>query len=199
MAFYTNKQEGPMLHELLKSRILIFKIIWLVMTLSMPMLVMSAFLIAKSGNQHGNPANAIALANIAIPGAILCLIAFVAVKKIFLSDEKLKVQLAKQVDTKLLATNHATGLVDEDVARKIESLTELEKRLLSLPNLYFLPFLLGLVFSETITILGFILAITKGDPNFILPFAGLSIALNIANFPKLDSLIERAKNLSMSF
>lgn len=186
-----------LLDELLKPKLLIFKMIWLAMTFSMAILVILTFLLANNA-RVGN--SNIAFANLAIPGAFFCLLAFFAIRKIFLSDNKLKVQLEKQVEAKLLAINPATGIINENTVQKIELLSELEKRLLSsLPNWYFLPFLLGLVFSDAIAILGFVLAIVKGNPNFILPFAGLSIALNLANYPKFDSMIERAKNFNMCF
>jgi hypothetical protein len=71
-----------------------------------------------------------------------------------------------------------------------------ERRQLSGANAGFVPFMVQLAVAGAIVLYGLVLAVVSHSWRSILPFAIVTIALQLTMSPKVDSALERAARLA---
>ena len=189
--------ESPIFRELTTQKLLIQKIIWAALTGSILVYGGVAYALPELGEAIDGGAQDISIFFVAL--AIASGVGSLFLRKFLFSDEGIKRQLEKPIDPKQLSTDRQTGQLNEEKLNKIESLNEFEQKLLSLLNWYFVPNLVCWGLNESIAIYGLVLAIFEGSPNTLLPFAGAALLLNFTMFPKFDSIVGKARNLSRAF
>ena len=117
-----------------------------------------------------------------IIGIILSLISIFIYKK-FLSISFLK--------RRVLKTKENDYVSDDNI---INNLSTREKRLYKLFNFLFIPHLIVWGINESVVLLGFILSYLTRNFENMLPFATVGIILHLYTYPKLNSILETAKN-----
>lgn len=112
-----------------------------------------------------------------------------------LSGESLARNLKKDVNVEELSRDPRTKRIDADKLGRLESLSDFEKRAFSL--MYYLQRVtfINLFLNETVVVLGFVLAFLSGDPQKIILFGVVSLALSVWMFPRPGAAIDRARNI----
>jgi hypothetical protein len=106
----------------------------------------------------------------------------------------LKVQWHRQVSPRQLATaDTETGQTDGDKLAKLESLSEIEIKLLSLAQANLVPLLLSLGLNDLTALIGLVFVLCGANKVSLIPFVGTAIILDIGMYPRLDAIIERAE------
>ncbi|HEY6301182.1 MAG TPA: hypothetical protein VIW95_16200 [Candidatus Binatus sp.] len=135
-----------------------------------------------------------------IPLAVLSLVAAALAPyapRLLLSDSRLRELLDRQPDPETLARDRRTGKVDKDRLARIKTLSPDEQRLLALVPAFFAGFIVRLAFNESIALYGLVLAFISRSFVALLPFAVVSLALNLMVSPALDSELQRVAGLGL--
>jgi len=124
--------------------------------------------------------------------AVLTAIASLWIADVLLPKHRLRAVLDRQPDPEALArVNPAVPLDPERLAR-IESLPQDEQRMLALVPLITTAFIVKLAFGNAIALYGFVLGYLSRSLAPIVPFAIVSLILNLRVSPSLDSWLERS-------
>jgi F0F1-type ATP synthase membrane subunit c/vacuolar-type H+-ATPase subunit K len=182
------------LRELLRPAMFVNSALWLVLTASIFLYAMVAYLLAQRSPVPTDVPEALQLALTGI--AILTGLGSVLVPRVLLSDDRIRKAMGPEPDPATLARHPKLGVVDEERLRRIETLSGWERKLLLLPTLYFTPFILRLALNEAIAIYGFVLAFVAHSFAPMLPFAAAAIILNLGCLPRIDPLLDRAARLA---
>ena len=154
------------------------RIIWMAFVAAVLMYVVVAYLLVGQGGSGAGR-----LHPLTIPFVVLSVLGAVLapyMPGILLPDSRLRQMLDRQSDAQ------ATDRFSAD-----------ERRLLALfPNFY-VGFIVRLAFNETIGLYGFMLALFSKSFVVILPFAIVSVALNLMVPLPLDSMMRRLTNLGL--
>ena len=185
---------SPAVRELLRPAILVNSMLWFVLTVSIFIYGVVAYLTAQRSRGPTDVSDAIQLA--LAGAAIVTGIGSLLVTRIFLSDRRLREAMESDPDPEDLARHPKLGIVDEERLRKIQSLSRTERKLLQVPSLYFTPFIIRLVLNEAVAIYGLVLAFLSHSFPPILPFAAAAIALNLTCLPRIEPVLERAARLA---
>jgi hypothetical protein len=135
-----------------------------------------------------------------IPLAVLSLVAATLAPyapRLLLSDSRLRELLDRQPDPETLARDRRTGKVDKDRLARIKTLSPDEQRLLALVPAFFAGFIVRLAFNESIALYGLVLVFISRSFVPVLPFAVVSLALNLMVSPALDSELRRVAGLGL--
>lgn len=184
---------SPALDSLIAPAARIHQLLWAVLTFSLVLYGVVAFLLARPEEARELPATlsvAFALAACAIAG-----VAF-RIPAAMLRDEKLRAVLAPEPSPEALAKHPQTGQVDPDRRRRIAELPSNDQRLLRLPGAALTPFILRLAMHEAIGILGLVLSLLSHTFAPAVPFLLAAIALNWLARPRLRALSERGARLA---
>jgi hypothetical protein len=113
--------------------------------------------------------------------------------RVALSDDRLRQAMAREAvpSGSRGAIRPASAALRERVGR----LDARERRLYSVMSAAFTASIVRLAMNESIAIHGLVLSILSHDPRWFWIFAFPAIALDIAMFPRLDPLVERAQTL----
>ena len=180
------------LKEFLEPSRRLWLVLWFAMTFSMVIYVLVAFLVSR---QH-SPADLSSGLLTAFGGiAAVATLASLLIPRFLPSDDRLRSELNSDFDPESLARNPQTGSVNQDRLQKIALVAPYEQKFMVLPFLYFTPFILRLVINEAVAIFGLVLSILSHSLAPMLPFIAVAIILNLAAFPRLDPMIERASRL----
>ena len=183
------------LRVLLKPYQFLLKMVWVGMTLPILLYVGIVYSIFASAGEPGPEPSHETLEFVFGLVAVSLGIASILWLRSHLSDERLKAKLAHEVNPRTLATNRKTAQVDGGRLLEIESLSEIEQKLLSLASGYHLPFFVPFALNMAIATLGVVLAFLTVNPSKMFPFALAAIVLNVLMFPRFNALLNRASLL----
>ena len=107
------------------------------------------------------------------------------------SDAYLLALLGRPAAPEELTRDARTGRVDEDQRRRIEAISESDRRFLALFSRLQTQLIVSLALHETIALLGFVLGFLHHDPASLLPFGAATVALNLWVWPSPEGLHER--------
>lgn len=124
--------------------------------------------------------------------AVLTAIASLWITDLILPKWRLRAVLARQPDPSDLLRFHPAYPVDPVQVARIKSLPEDEQRMLALVPLIFNASLVQLAFGNAIALYGSVLSVTSQSAMPIVPFAVLSLILNLRISPNLETWLERA-------
>ena len=124
--------------------------------------------------------------------AVLTAIASLWIADLLLPKSRLRAVLGRQPVPEDLLRFHLTVPVDLERVAKIKSLPQEEQRILALVPLIYIAFIVQLAFGNAVALYGFVLSVTSQSAAAIVPFAILSLILNLRVSPNLDSWLERA-------
>jgi hypothetical protein len=127
--------------------------------------------------------------------AAIITVSSILYRRYTLADERLMKILSGRIDIHKLGKTQMLGKNRRGNSSDIESLSELEKKVLSLTcdiqkNTY-----INLIINEAVAILGLVLAFLSGDPYRMIPFGIVSLLLNVWMFPRLRALSDKARYL----
>ena len=181
-------------NQLVKPTQFIMTILWVALLLSVFVYIVIGFLVT-SGNEPRALDGVMVVVLAAC--AVGCAGASFIVPQMMFSPERIRKHMrSNEVDLEAVAKNPQTQSIDEDKLAKLESMSEIEQRLVGLPALYFAPFILGLALLESVGIFGLILTFLSQDVTYVIPFSGAAIVLMILRRPRLEAIFERAERLS---
>lgn len=180
------------LSTLVKPTMFILTIIWFVLVASVAIYVLTCFIITQG--QDPRPVDAPVL-YVMIAAACIAGAASWMAPGFLLSNERIRKHMRGDVDLEALATSPQTHVLDEDRLARLGELSEIDQRLVSLPRLYFVPFVIGIALAESVAIFGMVLTILTANGTYVVPFAIASVALMLLRFPRLEPLFDRARRL----
>lgn len=186
---------SPVLHDLLRPQLLVLRLLWTALTVSIAIYVAVAWLVVAEGPLAGEapPAVALVLGAVALTTVVLSFL----VPRLLLSDERLRALVADaSPDVERLAVDPRTQQVDPERQRRLAQLSPGERRLLPVAAAAQAPLVVRLALNEAVAIFGFVLALLTGDVAALLPFAAVALVLNVLAWPRLDPLLERARTVA---
>lgn len=181
------------LRELLQGTSRILWVLWFAMTASIWLYVAVAFFVTGGARGPGAPEPMISwiLGALGVAMGVTSLL----LPRFLGSDERLRATLEAPVDLESLARDPRTGAADPERLRRLERLSETERKLLTVPAFVFLPTILPLALNESVALFGLVLVFLTRSFDVILPFAIAATVLNLLSRPALDSVLERASRL----
>lgn len=114
---------------------------------------------------------------------------------VLLSEQRLRAQLAREIDPRRLATDPQTGQVDEGRLAKLKGLERSDLQLLALADWSFTPVKVSLVLHEVLALCGLALSFLTQSRASIVPFVVAALMLDLPLFPRLDNMLRRAGRL----
>ncbi len=172
--------------DLLKRRMVVMKILWAAITMSILILVFVTFQIKP-------PTQTPPVLELNIPFvAIAVLVSFLsfALRRWTYLPKRFQSCFGKTHKPEDFAQNPQTGQIDENRLQEIKRVPEGELSFLSLPGPIFVPFILSLVLSEALTLCGFVMSNSAHEPSLIIPYAVTGLVLNLFHFPTLSKIVE---------
>lgn len=168
--------------------------IWLALVVPLPFFVVVAY--AQFGrSEAAAPPPSISLT---IPFVILSVaLAVLApyMPGILLPNSRLRKLIEQSPED--MAREPRTGRVDEDRLARIKRLPADEKRLLVVVSNLFAGFIARVAFNEAIGVIGLVLAFTSRSFAALVPFAIVSLALNLMLPSLLSMVLQRAATLGL--
>ncbi|MBI3039748.1 hypothetical protein HYY75_12015 [bacterium] len=176
------------LHELLDQQIFFQKLIWFMLTGSIFVYIFIAFIITTQLKLEfaDMPDSVFLIVKILSFG---CGIAAIFLRKHILSDEYVKSRISKENSPEDLAKLVKSGKPILDLVGKIEKLTPPEREIYGACKWYFRAEIICLALGDNVVILGFLNSILVKNWQSILPYAGVTLALNFAMFPRFHHFI----------
>ncbi len=185
---------SPVVRELLRPVMFVNSMLWGLLTASIFLYGLVAYLLAQ---RSAGPTDVPEAFQLALAGvAVLTGLGSLAVPRIFLSDDRIREAMRKEPDPEVLSRHSAPGTSSDERLRQIQSLSSTDRKLLQLPGLFFTPFILRLVINESIAIYGLVLALMSHSFEPMIPFAVAAIALNLTCMPRLEPMLDRAARLA---
>ncbi len=181
------------LRELLGPGARIQTIIWFAFVATVPIYVLVAHMINRYGFAVQPPNDGLTPVFYVV-AAFLAAGSFV-VRRLALTDEKLKAHLGKDPTLSTHASGARVGQVDRERRRRFEALPAHEQRLTGLLAHLQIITIVTLGMQEAIVVLGLVLAILQQRAGGIYPFAGLALLLMILSFPRPLAMVERAAGM----
>lgn len=182
------------LKELIRSPILVQKILWFVIVGSIIFYISFVYIFVG-----GSRVLVISIGS-AIELLIYILAGIAMLGSIFyyryaLSDNHLKKFMSKDVDIGLLAKSPSTKEVDTNKLAQLKALSPSELKIYSLMFELQKIIVVTLILNEIIVILGSAISFINDDVSKIVPFGIVSLVLSFWMFPKPQSLIKRVQSL----
>jgi hypothetical protein len=183
---------SPALDALLRPMEVIRRVIWLAFIGTALLYVFVAYSIS-----HGAAQSAASMLSypLTLPLVIIAIVdaaAFPFVPRLLLPDRKFRDFITQDRDPETLARNPRTGQVDQTRLTRIKELSADERRQFLAASASFVPFVVQLAVAEAIVLYGLVLATVSHYWPAIVPFAIVTIALQLTISPRLDSYLERA-------
>ncbi len=181
--------------ELIRPIEKVRRVIWLAFIATVPLYIFSEYA------QLGWPAtgasslrsNPMVVSLVLI--SLLCALAAPWMPGFLLPDARLREFLGKRPDLEELARGGQVQAVNQERLARIRTLAPDEQRLLALVPRFFTGFIVRLAFNESIALYGLVLASLSRNFVAMIPFAALSLVLNLAVSPKMDSDFERVARI----
>ncbi|MGB3363270.1 MAG: hypothetical protein WBB48_00660 [Thermodesulfobacteriota bacterium] len=182
------------LKELIRSPILVQKILWIVIVGSIVFYISFVYIFVG-----GSRVLVISIGS-AIELLIYILAGIAMLGSIFyyryaLSDNHLKKFMSKDVDIELLAKNPSTKEVDTNKLGQLKALSPSELKIYSLMFEVQKITIITLILNELIVIFGSAISFMNDDVSKIVPFGIVSLVLSFWMFPRAQSVIKRVGQL----
>jgi len=182
------------LKELIRSPILVQKILWFVIVGSIIFYISFVYIFVG-----GSRVLVISIGS-AIELLIYILAGIAMLGSIFyyryaLSDNHLKKFMSKDVDIELLAKNPSTKEVDTNKLGQLKALSPSELKIYSLMFEVQKITIITLILNELIVIFGSAISFMNDDVSKIVPFGIVSLVLSFWMFPRAQSVIKRVGQL----
>jgi hypothetical protein len=178
-------------HELTRPMAKVMRIIWFAFNGAILLYVVEAY------QQFGWPSDGLEPIRsnpMTIPLVALSVVTAVAslwIGDLLIAMGRPQERFAQPPDPEVLAIDPRIGRPDPSRLARIKSLSEHEQRIFSLVSLIFVPFLVRLAFGESIALYGLVLSFLSRSLFPIVPFAIVSLALNLSVSPDLDTWLVR--------
>ena len=182
------------LNELIRPLILVQRIIWLIIALSI-IFYISFLYFTLGGNISSGSDIGIRMEIFVYLLSGACAAGSIFYYRYSISDNKLKQFMSRDLDVVFLAKDTRTKKVDEDILEKLNSLPEIDAKIYSLMFEYQKNTTVSLNLCELVIIFGSSLSFISNDFSKILSFGIVSIILCVWMFPRPQSLIRRVRNL----
>jgi len=182
------------LNELIRPLILVQRIIWFIITLSIVFFI-SFIYFTVGGTITAGSGIGIRMEIFVYLLSGACAAGSIFYYRYSISDNKLKQFISRDLDVVYLAKDTRTKKVDEDILEKLNSLPEIDAKIYSLMFEYQKNITVSLISCELVIIFGSALSFTSENFFRIVPFAIVSIILCVWMFPRPQSLIRRVHNL----
>jgi hypothetical protein len=181
------------LNELIRPVILVQKIIWFIIVLSIVFyIVLLYFLIDGNIADSSGAGNGLEILIYILSGASAA--GSIYYYRYSISDKKLRKFMAQELDIQQLAKDPRTSEIDDEKLDKLNSITNVEAKIYSLMIEFQKSITISLLLSELVVIFGSTLSFLTGNFFRIVPFAIVSVILCIWMFPRPQSLINKAHN-----
>ena len=178
------------LNKVLRPRTFTLRILWSAMVMTILFFVLVSYFITSQNQTEPVPIqNELRMVFYAI--AVLAPIAAYFLRRRMLSSERLQPVMRMKVDMRAMATDSETGVTDEARLAELKRLNPLELKALSLSGRYFTAILLSLALHEVVALCGMMLSMLEQSFEAILPFAAVTIVLDLMIYPRLDKFIEQ--------
>lgn len=184
---------SPTLAAILKPTVLMARIIWLALTAAIPFYVVVAWIMLRDAVATGvDPVLSVVCGVMAfVTGA-----AAIVLPRFVPPGDLLRRVMASDPDVEMLARDPQSGATRPEMRDALAQLEPRERRLLLLRPLFTTQSIVRAALSETIALLGFVLAFTSGTFAPILPFAAAAIVVQVLVIPRFEPLAERALEYS---
>lgn len=182
------------LNELIRPVILVQKIIWFIIALSLLFYISFLYISLNGVFTAGHGIGVGMELFVYVLSGASAISAFLYYRY-SISDNKLKEFKSREMDVTLLARETRSNKVDEELLEKLSTLAESEITLYALMFEYQKNLTISLILCELVTIFGSTLPFMTNHFSSILPFGIISIILCVWMFPNPGSLIRRVNNL----
>jgi len=180
---------SPTLVTILKPTVRTARTIWFALTAAIPFYVFVAWIVLRDARSSGvDPV----LTTVCGVMAFVTGMAAVLLPRFVPPAELLRRVMASDPDVESLARDPLTGATKPDARGALTQLEPRERRLLLLRPLFTTQSVVRAALSETIALLGFVLAFTSGTFTPILPFAAVALVVQVLVIPRFEPLAERA-------
>ncbi len=182
------------LRQLIRPLVIIQQVIWAVITGSIVFYFGIIYVLVGSHGSRSVLTNSI-FETFFYAAALVLAVSSLYLRRYFLSDNRLKRAMSKDVDLHDLASDPRTKKTDSEKLEQLKSLSDFERRVYSL--MYYLQKItfINLFMNEIVVILGFVLAFLSGDASKIIPFGAGSLVLSLWMYPRSGKITERASYL----
>jgi hypothetical protein len=167
------------------------RLVWLAFVAAVPIYVCVVFVLNQTAPSATPPPLTVPMVVISLLSAVLA----PYMPRLLLPDSRLRDLLNRPPDPEAMARNPWTGKVNEERLAKIKSMSPDEQRMLALVPNFYVGFIVRLAFNESIALYGLVLAILSRSLVALLPFAIVSLLLNLIVPLPLDSALKRAASL----
>ena len=131
--------------------------------------------------------------------AVVIAIAALVYRQHLYSQKHLAKLYLKDISPEQLATNSQTKILNEARLSQIKSLPQSEYRFLVLVHSMIPPNIINLAINEAVALQGFALGFMLQEPNAIIPFALVSLALNASIWPRPETLYDRVQRFGLTY
>lgn len=183
----------PQLKDLIRPLILVQRVIWIIITCSILFYSFLAFILI--GTNKTSDVGMMGLEMVLYIAAVVFAASSVLYHRYSLSDAHLSMFLKRDVEVADLSRAVGAKGAEYGQLAQIESMSDFDRRALSLMYELQKVSLINLILNEMVIILGFVIAFLSGYYLKIVPFGIVSLLLCIWMFPKPESIVERACNL----
>lgn len=183
---------SPELQKLLKPILVVQKILWAALTLSIFAHVAAAFFVL-SGSTGGGPARSPAVAPLFYTLAMGAALFSVLYRRRAFSEERLRARLREE---HTFGLRHSGDVTSPRLAARLQAVEDLppaDRRLLFLAGSLTVPIIVCLVINEAIAILGLVLAFTSVSATAAVPFGAVALVLNFMMFPRTAEILTGAQ------
>lgn len=184
----------PQLKHLIRPSVLVMRTVWAIITGSVLFYLVLAYVLVAGGRSAGLPGIGVMEAVIYLAAAAAA-VASVLYHRYSLSDDRLSMFLKRDVDVADLSRAMGAKGAEYGQLARIESMSDFDRRALSLMYELQKISLINLILNEMVIILGFVIAFLSGYYLKIVPFGIVSLLLCIWMFPKPELVIEKARNI----
>ena len=115
--------------------------------------------------------------------------------RLMFGDAKIKKELSKKHRIEKIAFYSRTKTVDQDLLRKINALSDDEKKLVGILRWHIFPFIFALLFNEILTLVGGGVSLISSDLAFVISAAVVNVALNLILLKNCHGLVERGRHI----
>jgi len=180
---------SPTLAEILKPTVFMARVIWFALTAAIPTYVFVASILAR--DMPSRPVDPIVVTVFGVLSVVVA-VAAIVLPRFFPSGEVLRALMATDPSDDTLARDPRSGTVDAGVVAALKQLDARERLLLVLRPVFTTQAIVRSALAEAIAVFGFVLVVMSGSFNWMLPFAAISLVVQLMLLPRFEPFAERA-------
>lgn len=179
---------SPTLARIFAPGVLAVRLIWFALLSAIPVYVAVAYFVEPGASWEPLPAPALmaTLATLAIGFAIASLL----LPRAYPTDDLLARLVEQEQTPEVVAAALAPAAVNVELLRELDPV---ERRLVMVAPVFRAQAILRGALVEGIAVLGFVLAVLSRSFFYATPFAALAFLLMLPVFPRIEPLVERAR------